>query len=85
MLKYDEEYKSKKFHMHSICAHCTKLRVVRPLGGGQGTEIQVMVKRIVAKSKMLSFSNSGCKQTLQKKNSYFYGENIFYILLSSFL
>ena len=63
MLKYDEEYKSKKFHVHNICPHYTKLRIVLPLGEGQRIEIHVMVKRILAKSKMFYFFFEQCLET----------------------
>lgn len=53
--KYDEEHMRKKFHVHNVSPQYTKFRVLLPLGEGQGLEIQVMVKGILAKSKMFYF------------------------------
>ena len=47
MLKCDEEYKSREFHVHNICPHYTKLRRVKDWDPGNGKK-----KRILAKSKM---------------------------------
>lgn len=53
--EHDDEYKSKKFHVHNMSPHYTRLRVLPPLGEGLGIEIQVMIKGILAKYKMFSF------------------------------
>lgn len=66
MLKYDEEYKSREFHVHNISPHYTK-----PSEGSR-TEIQVMVKKEFYPNPKCfsSFSNSGWKQILQNKVNF---------------
>lgn len=59
--EHDEGYKSKKFHVHNMSPHYTRLRVLSPLGEGLGIEIQVTIKEILAKSKMFFFLLSGWK------------------------
>lgn len=49
-----EEHESKDFHVCTMNSHYT-LRVVLSLGKGQGTEIQVTGKGILAKSKIFPF------------------------------